>query len=276
METHMTLPVWQDFIEEQLTQPLRIVFRDDHYVAVFKPAGLMVHRGPRSSVGEPFLLQALRDQIGCYLYPIHRLDRPTAGLVVFGLHRDAAGELGRLFQERKVTKRYQALVRGFTSERFVVDHPLDDQVDDWLATAVGAESATGPSRPVRSLESLTEFCTLERFEVDWPTEDFPTSRFSLLEIQPLTGRWHQIRRHLNHAAHPIIGDHRHGDHRWNQRFFEKTGIYRMMLTAMQLDFLHPFTQEPFSLCVPRGDDFEAAVVYLKEIGGLDDCSELSS
>ena len=258
---------WHDFIEECLTHPLQIVYRDEHYVAVYKPAGLMVHRGPRSSSSEPFLLQALRDQLGTYVYPIHRLDRPTAGLVIFGLHREAASELGRLFQTRQVTKHYQALVRGFVEGSFRVDLPLDDQVDDWLATGAGQDSneAMIANKP-RTLEAITGFRTLERFEIDWPTPEFATSRFTLLEIQPHTGRWHQIRRHLNHIAHPVIGDHRHGDHRWNQRFFEQTGVYRMLLTGMRLDFRHPFTMEPLSLWVPRGRDFERALCPLRDHG----------
>lgn len=258
---------WQDFIEDCLTQPLRIVFQDEHYVAVYKPAGLMVHRGPRSSANEPFLLQALRDQLGIFLYPIHRLDRPTAGLVIFGLHRAAASELGRLFQSRQVTKHYQALVRGFVDGSFTVDLPLDDQVDHWLSTETeGGTIQPATENKPRSLEAITEFRTLERLEIDWPTSEFATSRFTLLEIQPLTGRWHQIRRHLNHVAHPVIGDHRHGDHRWNQRFYERTGVYRMLLTSMRLDFRHPFTQEPMSLWVPRGRDFEVALTQLREAG----------
>lgn len=258
---------WQDFIEDRLTQPLQIIFRDEHYVAVYKPAGLMVHRGPRSSSSEPFLLQALRDQLGSYVYPIHRLDRPTAGLVIFGLHREAASELGRLFETRQVTKHYQALVRGFVTGSFTVDLPLDDQVDNWLSNGTNHEtSQPATENKPRILEAITDFRTLERLEIDWPTSEFPTSRFTLLEIQPHTGRWHQIRRHLNHIAHPVIGDHRHGDHRWNQRFFERTGIYRMLLTSMRLDFRHPFTMEPMSLWVPRGRDFEAALTHLRNAG----------
>jgi tRNA pseudouridine65 synthase len=99
--------------------------------------------------------------------------------------------------------------------------------------------------------------------VNWPTPEWTTSRFTLLEVQPITGRWHQIRRHLNHLAHPVIGDHRHGDHRWNQRFYQRTGIYRMMLTSMRLDFRHPFTQELVSIWAPRGESFDEAVELLR-------------
>ncbi len=261
---------YADFIGERLERPIDIVYRDEHYVAVFKPAGLMVHRGPRSMPGEPFLLQSLRDQLGAFVYPIHRLDRPTAGLVIFGLSSNAASELGKMFQGRRVSKYYQALVRGFAEDEFIVNRPLDDQVDSWLSTGeTGAESAGAESAPetqVRSLTAITWFRSLERFEVNWPTPEWPTSRFTLLEVQPITGRWHQIRRHLNHLAHPVIGDHRHGDHRWNQRFYHRTGIYRMMLTSMRLDFRHPFTQELVSLWVPRGESFDEAIELLRRSG----------
>ena len=118
-------------------------------------------------------------------------------------------------------------------------------------------------------EAVTHFRSLKQFEVPWPASGFETSRFALLEIRPESGRWHQIRRHLNYIGHPIIGDHRHGDHRWNQMFYERTGIYRMMLTAMRLDFRHPISEEPISLLVGRGEAFDNAIEILQRNPQLD-------
>lgn len=241
-----------DFVVESLHLPIQVVFSDEDLVAVFKPAGVMVHRGSKTQENEPVLLQTLRDQLQQFLYPIHRLDRPTAGLVLMARTSAIAGKLGEMFMSHQVQKHYQALVRGFMPDELTVDRPL-------LHPKYFEErfNADHPLQP-----ATTHFRCLRRFEVPWPASGFQNSRFSLLEIRPESGRWHQIRRHLNHIGHPVIGDHRHGDHRWNQMFYEKTGIYRMLLTAMRLDFRHPTTCEPVSLLVSRGQSFDEAVEVL--------------
>ncbi|HUP79996.1 MAG TPA: pseudouridine synthase, partial [Pirellula sp.] len=91
-----------DFIGETLSKPLQVVYRDENYVAVFKPAGLIVHRSPSTQSHEPVLLQCLRDQLHSHVYPAHRLDRPTAGLILFGLNAKAAAKMVDLFTHRKV------------------------------------------------------------------------------------------------------------------------------------------------------------------------------
>jgi len=247
-----------DFIAETLDRPIQVVFEDMHYVGVFKPAGLMVHRGPKTLATEPVLLQTLRDQLNRFLYPVHRLDRPTAGLIFFAYTSEAASRLGELFTQRRIVKTYQTLVRGFMPDEVTVDRPLGDH-EDGRGKACGESHVPSPDPQ----EAVTHFRCLERYEVPWPMGEFPCSRFSLLEVQPHTGRWHQIRRHLNHLAHPVIGDHRHGDHRWNQMFYQRTGVYRMLLTSMRVDFRHPFTDEPISLLVPRGESFDRAIAAVR-------------
>lgn len=243
-----------DFVCDTLRHPIQIVYSDEDLVAVFKPAGVMVHRGPNTQENEPVLLQTLRDQLQEFLYPIHRLDRPTAGLVLMARSSEVAGKLGEMFMSHRIHKHYQALVRGYMPDECTVDRPL-------LHPKYFEERFTGehPLQP-----ATTHFHCLRRFEVPWPASGFETARFSLLEIRPETGRWHQIRRHLNHIGHPVIGDHRHGDHRWNQMFYERTGIYRMLLTAMRLDFRHPTSSEPLSLLVGRGQAFDEAIEGLAQ------------
>lgn len=240
-----------DFINETISRPLQIVYQDEHYVAVFKPAGLVVHRSKMTQAHEPVLLQTLRDQINQFVYPVHRLDRPTAGLILFGLNGSAAAKMVDLFTTRQVSKYYQALVRGFMPGSCVVDRPLREKF--------GEEWDKGSTEEHPTQEAVTRFDVLARYQVPWPIGSFEATRFSLLEIQPMTGRWHQIRRHLNHLAFPVIGDHRHGDHRYNQMVFAQTGIYRMMLTAMRLDFRHPYTNELHSIVVSRGSEFDRII-----------------
>jgi tRNA pseudouridine65 synthase len=259
-----------DFIVETLEQPIQIVYEDPYFVAVFKPAGLMVHRGPNTMPEEPVLLQVLRDQLNRFLYPIHRLDRPTAGLILFALDSKTASKLGEMFMGHRIAKHYQALVRGFMPDEHTEHRPLVDR--DATKRAIQKGSPSGSFAADREVSgnsdepgqtATTHFRCLTRYEVPWQLGEFPSAQFSLLEVHPVTGRWHQIRRHLNHMSHPVIGDHRHGDHSWNQTFFEGTGEYRMMLTAMRLDFRHPFTDEWVTLWVPRGESFDAALQRLE-------------
>jgi tRNA pseudouridine65 synthase len=241
-----------DFVVESLRQPIQIVYQDDDIVAVFKPAGVIVHRGPSTGKEEPILLQILRDQLEQFLYPVHRLDRPTAGIVLMAKSSQVASKLGEMFMSQQVHKHYQALVRGHMPGECKVDRPL-------LHPKYFEERFSG-EHPLQA--AITHFRCLRHYEVPWPASGFETSRFSLLEIRPEYGRWHQIRRHLNCLGHPIIGDHRHGDHRWNQMFYQRTGIYRMLLTAMRLDFRHPTTHEPVSILVGRGQAFDEAIELL--------------
>ena len=244
MTESLGLSETDDFIDETLTRPLQIIFQDENYVAVFKPAGLVVHRSKMTQAHEPVLLQTLRDQLNQFVYPVHRLDRPTAGLILFGLSGSAAAKMVELFTNRQVSKYYQALVRGHVRNSGMIDKPLREKF--------GEEWDKGSTEDHPTQEAVTKYDVLGRYEVPWPIGDFEATRFSLLEIQPLTGRWHQIRRHLNHVAYPVIGDHRHGDHRYNQMVFAQTGVYRMMLTAMRLDFRHPYTGELISMGFAAG------------------------
>jgi tRNA pseudouridine65 synthase len=244
-----------DFILESITKPLTILYRDEHFVAVFKPAGLTVHRGRMTLPTEPVLLQSLRDQLNQFVYPIHRLDRPTAGLVLFALNSQAAAKMVDLFTTRQVTKHYQALVRGFAPDSFVVNRPLQQKYGEERDPESTADN------PLQ--DALTEFATLRRYSVPWAVGKYEHTRLSLLEIKPHTGRWHQIRRHLNHEAFPVLGDHRHGDHRYNQELFARTGVYRMLLSSMRLDFRHPYSGELLSIMVGRGSQFDVVLEFLE-------------
>lgn len=225
---------------------LPILYQDDVVVAIDKPAGLLVHRTSLDSQATEFALQRLRDQIAAHVYPVHRLDRPTSGVLLFGLHPEAARDLTMQFADRAVEKTYTAFVRGFCDDCGSYDRPLRDKVDPRSTTRLqGAER-----------DAVTEFRTLDRFEVPFSDGRHATSRYSLLRLVPRTGRRHQIRRHLKHASHPILGDTEHGDHRHNQRFRETFGLTRMLLVATSLGFTHPRTGRKLVLNAPLGREFE--------------------
>ena len=175
-----------------------ILYQDEYCIAVNKPHGLLVHRTNMSS-DKDFLLQRVRDQSGRKVYPVHRLDRPTSGVVLFAFSKEIAAEFFKLFRKRTVKKTYLALVRGWTDDYGIIDSPL--------RTSGGKEQ-----------DALTLYKTLARTEVDISVEPYEKSRYSLVEIDLKTGRTHQIRRHFAHLRHPLIGDTTHGDGRHNQMF----------------------------------------------------------
>ena len=247
-----------DYIEESLSNPLRVLFRDEHLIAVFKPAGLLVHRNSTTHSHESVLLQALRDQIGKLVFPVHRLDRPTAGILLFGLNRFSAAKLVQMFTDRLIDKYYQALVFGSTPPSFEVDRPLEENI--------GFEADAKKKADQPTQEAKTEFIQIEQYELPQKSNDVSGRPYSLLEIKPLTGRSHQIRRHLLHAAFPIIGDHRYGDDEQNQWIFETTGVYRMLLSAVRLDFRHPYTGEMLTIATGRGSEFDRVVSYMRQFG----------
>lgn len=188
---------------------------------------MLVHRSQLSN-DTCFLLQLLRRQLGHMVFPAHRLDRPTSGLMVFGLTKSMVSRLGIAFQEGVVKKSYLAVVRGWLHEGAVIDYPLKKE-------GKGVEQ-----------EAVSIYEPLERIEFPWPVAGFPTARYTLLRITPKTGRWHQLRRHLAHIRHPIVGDTGHGDGKHNRLFREHLNIHRLMLHASSLSFFEPETGETLS------------------------------
>jgi tRNA pseudouridine65 synthase len=202
--------------------PLSILYRDDHLIAVDKPPGLLVHR-TRIAEGDAFALQVLRDQIGRRVYPVHRLDRPVSGVLCFAMTTEAARALCAVFESRQVDKAYLAVVRGHLALEGTIDYPLREEVHREPQPAV------------------TRWRRLATTEVAAPVGRYPSARYSLIEACPETGRLHQIRKHLAHLSHPIVGDTTHGDGRHNRLFRERFGVARLLLLAHRLRFAHPFT-----------------------------------
>jgi len=218
--------------------PLTILYRDDDYIAVDKPAGLQVHRSWISEENEQFLLQRLRDQIGRRVYTIHRLDRPTSGVILFALSSEAARAMCSVFEERRVEKFYLAVVRGYSDAEGHIDYPLREE----------------PHKPEQ--EAITDYRTLATVELPIAVGRYNSARYSLVEIKPLTGRSRQIRKHFHHIFHPLIGDTSHGEGRHNRLFRDHFSVHRLLLHAWKLSLPHPVSGERLTIIAPLPEEFE--------------------
>jgi len=211
---------------EQMKQ-LRILHHDSAMVAVHKPAGMHVHppEDPRHRIADSQnCMKLLRNQLGALVYPVHRLDRATSGVLLFALHSEGASHLAKQFAERTVKKTYVAVVRGFTAEHLLIDRELKN---------------AGPAQ--------TEVERIGVQEFPWENERFKTSRYSLIFASPFTGRMHQIRRHLAGQGYPLVGDTVYGDGEHNKLFRQHFDSHQLWLHAYQLSFRHPVTEEPITL-----------------------------
>lgn len=222
---------------------LEILYQDDFIIAANKPHGLLVHRSPIATNTDEFALQLLRNQIGKWVYPVHRLDRKTSGVLLFALNEEINSLLQQQFLEQKVKKVYHAIVRGFTDDEGVINYPLK-RADGKLQNAI------------------TRFITLDRTELDISSGKHPTSRYSLVEIYPETGRMHQIRKHFAHIFHPIIGDRPYGCNKQNKLFKEKWNLQTMLLHASELHFTHPILGKKINIRAPLHDEFIRMLIVL--------------
>jgi tRNA pseudouridine65 synthase len=239
----------QDDLEVTVHDELEIIYQDAHFVAINKPSGLLVHRSFLDKRETRFAMQMLRDQLGQHVFPVHRLDRPTSGVLLFALSSEDARAMNQLFIDGTIQKRYIALTRGFAPESVVLDKPLKEELDK-----IADKFADQNKAPQ---EAITEFRCLHQAALPIPLGKFPTVRYSLVECFPKTGRKHQIRRHLKHLAHPIIGDVNHGDNTQNHFFYEHFQLQRLMLFATTLSFVHPYTNEPICIRANLGPEMLA-------------------
>jgi tRNA pseudouridine65 synthase len=223
--------------------PLSIIYQDSELVAINKPHGLLVHRSAIAADTDIFAVQLLRDQLGQKVNPVHRLDRKTAGVLLFALNDEVNSLVQQQFQNGQVKKTYHAIVRGFTPDSGEIDYPLkreDGTVQD----------------------AFTSYKTLQRTEVPFQVGKHPTSRYSLVELTPTTGRMHQLRKHMAHIFHPIIGDRPHGCNKQNRYFKENLGMTSMMLHAGELEFVHPVSGCNLSINAPYCSDFQTLLPIL--------------
>lgn len=218
---------------------MKILYQDEHFFAIDKPAGYFVHPpelSPYPVPKEKICLYHLRKLMNQDVFPVHRLDAPTSGVLLFAMSKPATRELSRLFMERKLKKTYHAVIRGFVEDEGRIDLPLEVAGEDSL------------------LEATTLFKKLSSIELPFMVgKKYPTARYSLVEVQPVTGRWHQIRRHFDRTAHPLLGDIEHGDSHHNRFFRDELIIQGLCLRAVQVNFVHPWSGKPLQIEAPDCD-----------------------
>lgn len=225
-------------------QVIAVLHADAQLAVVDKPAGLMAHASAMARGEDDFLVDRLRAQFGRPVHLVHRLDRATSGCLLVAFDRDIAAALGAIFMSREVDKDYLAVCRGWPEPELLLDYPLDG----------------GPGKPEKK-PAITAFRRLATAELATPSAQHGSSRYALLRCSPHTGRYRQIRRHLKHLSHHLIGDSSHGDGRHN-RTFRMLGVHRMLLHAWRLSFRHPGTGAVLECRAPLDAEFEKALAVL--------------
>jgi tRNA pseudouridine65 synthase len=244
-------------IEKVITEKpiLTILYQDEYLVVIDKPPGLFVHRSFMDKDEIYFALQLVRDQIGKYIYPVHRLDRPTSGVLLFALTKEVAQKLNEAFanksandgidkkdSETELTKTYYALVRGhlpINEQAELIDYPLKEKLDK-----LGDKNVSRDKAPQ---SAQTYYQVIKQASLPIALGKFDSIRYSLVKLLPITGRRHQIRRHLAHLRFPILGDINYGDNKQNPFFIEHFGFKRLMLIAKSLCFIHPITKQKITI-----------------------------
>jgi tRNA pseudouridine65 synthase len=223
---------------------LEVIYQDENLIAINKPHGLLVHQSSIARDATEFALQMLRDQVGKHVSPVHRLDRKTSGILLFAFDKESEIAMHQQFMNAETDKKYLAVLRGFTPDAMDIDYPL------------AKENGT-------MQDAFTSFKTLQRAEVDVAFGKHLTSRYSLIEATPKTGRMHQLRRHFSHILHPIIGDRTHGCNKQNKFFLEQWDMTTMLLHASELSFVHPVSQKKIHLKADLQDEFKRVMQIMK-------------
>lgn len=218
---------------------LEIIYQDEWLVAVNKPSGWLVHRSWLDRDEKVVVMQTVRDQIGQHVFTAHRIDRPTSGVLLMGLSSDAGRRLAQQFEARQIKKRYHAIVRGWLTQEETLDYPLVEELDKIADKFAREQREAQPA--------VSHYCGLATTEQPVAVGRYDSVRYSLVALSPETGRKHQLRRHMAHLRHPIIGDSKHGDLRQNRAAAEHFGCRRLMLHASELSMVHPYTGAPLTI-----------------------------
>ena len=232
--------------EEVENNLLEIIYQDDFLVAINKPHGLLVHRSPIAADASEFAIQLLRDQLGRKVFPTHRLDRKTSGVLLFALDEETNRLMQQAFVNKGVAITYKAVVRGCIPEIETIDYALT--TDDG-----------------KTQDAVTHYERIETFELPIPFGKHATSRYSLVKLDPETGRMHQLRKHLAHIFYPIIGDRPHGCNKQNKFFLERWQMNKMLLHAEELRFTHPQTKIETTISANPSLDFRAILEEFKAL-----------
>ncbi len=236
-----------------VSETLTILYQDTDLVIIDKPSGLLVHRSEIDRHETRFAMQLLRDQLGQYVYPVHRLDKPTSGLLCFALSKTIAQMLTA--QWATARKRYHAVVRGIIEDSGTYDKPLKEPWDKY------GDKGVNPDKEAQ--QAVTHFRRLGSCELPVEVDRYPTSRYSFAEFQLEQGRRHQIRRHCKSFAHPVIGDTTYGKARHNQVFTELFGSHRLLLHAYRIDLKHPISGQMLQVQAPVTGEFQQVLEKLQ-------------
>lgn len=232
---------------------LEIIYQDEWLVAVNKPAGWLVHRSWLDRKEKVVVMQTVRDQIGQHVFTAHRLDRPTSGVLLMGLSSEVGRLLSQQFEQHQMRKTYHAVVRGWLEGADRLDYPLTEELDKIADKFASPDKGPQPA--------VTDWRGLAITEQPVAIGRYPSARYSLIELQPATGRKHQLRRHLSHLRHPIIGDTTHGDLRQNRGAAQHFGCERLMLHASSLALNHPVTGEPLLIRAGLDESWQRMMQY---------------
>jgi tRNA pseudouridine65 synthase len=233
---------------------LEILYQDEWLVAVNKPAGMLVHKSEMDKYEQVNAQQVLRKQLKKKIYLLHRLDKPTSGVLLFALNKEMARDMSRILEDKRAVKTYLAVVRGYAAEKEVIDYPLTKMWDKMTDQQAKKDAVPQPA--------ITAYERLATVELPFAVARHPTTRYSLLKVTPLTGRNRQIRRHMKHIFHHMIGDTTHGDGKHNAFFRQQFDCHRLLLHAWQLEFTHPVTQQAVCIQAPLDEEFTNVLARL--------------
>lgn len=218
-----------------MDETLEILYQDEYVVAINKPSGLLVHKSLIDKKEKRYAMKILRDQISRWVYPPHRLDKPTSGVLLFALSKEIARDLSEAFKQREIKKTYYAVVRGFTPNEGMIDHPLVEKLDKI------SDKNAKKDKPAQ--EAKTYFKTISTIELPFAVSKYDSVRYSLVKLEPKTGRKHQLRRHMKHISHHILGDTKYGRGEHNKFIRAEYGVHRLLLHCVSLEIIHPYTNE---------------------------------
>ena len=228
---------------------LEILYRDEYLIAINKPSGLLVHKSMIDRHEIYFAMKMLRDQIDAWVYPIHRLDKPTSGVLLFALDSHTAKLMSEQFKAHTMLKTYIAVVRGYIEEEGLIDYALSVKLDKIADKDVN-------DAPKEAQEAITAFRRLDIVEIPFAVGRYEKTRYSLVELKPKTGRKHQLRRHMKHLSHHILGDTKYGRGEHNKMIRAEFNCHRMLLHASSLEIVHPYTNEKIMINAILDETFE--------------------
>ncbi|MEA1983583.1 MAG: tRNA pseudouridine(65) synthase TruC [Campylobacterota bacterium] len=218
---------------------LEIIYQDEYLVAINKPSGLLVHKSMIDRHEIYFAMKMLRDQIGQWVYPIHRLDKPTSGVLLFALDSHTAKLMSEQFASHSIEKTYIAVGRGYTDESGIIEHALKEKLDK-ISDKKAREDK-------EAQEAITHYRRVATVELDEAVGRYDKTRYSLVELKPKTGRKHQLRRHMKHINHHLLGDTKYGRGEHNKFVREKYAMHRLLLHCSSLAIKHPYTNQELYL-----------------------------